>query len=114
MKPGWQRIRWPMNFKDLVAADLDVFLNTDEFADEHTLDGKKIRLIIAADTLNGTPLPHAEGVSLWRKVVYVACSELGYRPNEGGLLELDDQTYVVANVDEQDGMYVITLEANQL
>lgn len=101
-----------MNFKDLVAADLDVFLNTDEFAEDHTLGGKKMRLIIDSDSLNGTPLPHAEGVSLWRKVVYVACSELGYRPNEGGLLELDDQTYTVANVDEQDGMYAITLEAN--
>ncbi|WP_312117943.1 hypothetical protein [Brevibacillus reuszeri] len=101
-----------MSFKDSIAADLDVFLNTDEFADEHILGGKKIRLIIASDTLNGTPLPHAEGVSLWRKVIYVSCVELGYRPNEGGLLDLDDQTYEVVNVDEQAGLYVITLEAN--
>lgn len=97
---------------DFFAHDLTVFLNTDEFAKEHTLDGKTVRLIIDADTLNGTPLPSAEGVSLWRKVIYVACNELGYRPNEGGVLELDDQTYTVANVDEQDGLYAITLEAN--
>lgn len=103
-----------MNLKEIIAADLDVFLNTDEFADEHTLGGKKIRLIIDSDTLNGTPLPHAEGVSLWRKVVYVSCSDLGYRPNEGGLLELDGQTYEVVNVDEQDGLFVITLEANAM
>ncbi|GIO08006.1 hypothetical protein J31TS6_40340 [Brevibacillus reuszeri] len=103
-----------MNLKEIMAADLDVFLNTDEFADEHTLGGKKIRLIIDSDTLNGTPLPHAEGVSLWRKVIYVSCSDLGYRPNEGGLLELDNQTYEVVNVDEQDGLFVITLEANAM
>ncbi|NTU28855.1 hypothetical protein HPY27_01600 [Brevibacillus sp. HB1.1] len=101
-----------MSLKDVILADLDVFLNTDEFADEHILEGKKIRLIIAADTLNGTPLPHAEGVSLWRKVIHVSCTGLGYRPNEGGLMDLDDQMYEVVNVDEQDGFYVITLEAN--
>ena len=101
-----------MNLKEIMASDLDIFLNTEEFADEHMLDGKQIRLVIDSDTLNGHPLPYAEGVSFLRKVVYVNQSELGYRPNEGGTLELDGDTYRVAVVNDEGGMYVITLEAN--
>jgi len=99
-------------FKELAAEDTKVFLNTDEFADVHILDGKEIRLVVDTDTLNGKPLPYAEGVSLSRLIVYVDPLELGYRPQEGQSMHLDGDLYEVMKVGNEQGMYAITLEGN--
>ena len=37
-------------FKDQVAADLDTFINPDEFADEHVLNGDTVKAIIESPT----------------------------------------------------------------
>ena len=37
-------------FKDQVAADLDTFINSDEFADEHDLNGDTVKAIVESPT----------------------------------------------------------------
>ena len=37
-------------FKDQVAADLDVFINSDEFAEEHDLNGMTVRAVVQSPT----------------------------------------------------------------
>ena len=42
-----------MSLKDQVAADLDrVFLNVDDFADEHMIEGQSVICVVNEDTVN--------------------------------------------------------------
>lgn len=99
-------------FKDLMAADVDLFLSLDEFGYIHKFGDKDVRAIIDSDTMNGQPLPYAEGVSLFRKIVYLDPIELGYVPQQGYTVKLDGVIHNIADVADEDGLLKITLEAN--
>ncbi|SFA91629.1 hypothetical protein SAMN05216312_102220 [Cohnella sp. OV330] len=108
-------------FKDVAAADLASFLNPEEFATVHTIDGRDLLVLIETDA-NGRSIPstrgaappsYAEGVSLWHLVFYVDPIELGYRPEEDQNITFDGQLYRVVNVGDEDGLYRITLEASR-
>jgi len=101
------------SFKDVLAQDVDLFLNPDEFADTHTIDGRPVRAVIDENSDNQHPLVYAEGVSLVRKVLFVAPSELGFRPREGMELKVDGALYEVSRCSDEDGVYAIVLEANR-
>lgn len=107
-----------MNLKDTMKADIAAFLNLDEFAEFHVLrgvnqrTGRTIRMVVQDDIANGSPLPYAEGVSLYRKICHIDPEELGYRPTEGMQLFLDDKAHVVTSVEDADGIFKVVMEAN--
>ena len=50
--PGTEPEEKMLTFKDCAAADIDdVFFNTDEFANEHTINGKKLLAVLDENTL---------------------------------------------------------------
>lgn len=107
-----------MNLKDAMKADVQSFLNLNEFADFHSIRGtnqavgRAVRMVVQDDISNGSPLPYAEGVSLYRKICHVDPTELGYIPRREMRLFLDEVEHVITSVENADGILIIIMEAN--
>lgn len=104
------------SFKECIAADVsNVFLNRLEFADTHTVNGKKMAVLVDENELLerdkaklGT---HADGVYKSRRLIYVAKKDFGPRPAVKTVLTLDGRAYRVADCTAEDGILAIELEA---
>lgn len=103
-------------FKDCVAADIsDVFLNLLEFADTHTVNGKKMTVLVDENELlerdKARLGSHADGLYQSRRLIYVAREEFGPRPAIGSMVNLDGRPYKVADCTEEAGVLAIELGA---
>lgn len=116
--PGTDEAEKRLTFKDAVAADIDsVFFNTDEFAEEHTVNGKKLLAVLDENTLidrsahweGGAKQSFDQGLYKADARLYVKIAELGGRPKVSSPLLLDGKKYLVGNVDEESGVYAIEL-----
>lgn len=106
-----------MGFKDIIKADVhNVFLNLEEFADTHTVNGTDMAVLIdnneqiEREKRNNQNM---DGIFTNQRLIYVAASDFGPLPKQGGLLTLDKRTFRVADAIDEDGIYSITLEANR-
>lgn len=102
-------------FKECLAADLPTFLNPDEFADTHMIDGRKMTVMVDENELlerdkarMGT---HLDGIQKARRLIYVSKQEFGPRPSNGRLLSLDGKQYRVKSSTEEAGILAIELGA---
>lgn len=108
-----------MNFKDIIQKDLGTFVNTEEFAEVHNVDGRDIPALIDSDALLERPRQPldlynaANGVFLANITMYVRGTDLEDRPVVGQRLRLDGKIYPVSSCDESAGMLKIVLEVNQ-
>lgn len=106
-----------MSFKDIIASDvLDVFLNLEEFADLHELNGKQMPVQVDANEQierEKRVNQHMDGIYVNQKLIYVPASSFGKLPKQGSVLNFDGKMYKVADAIEEDGIYSITLEANR-
>lgn len=102
-----------MNFKEVAANDLSVFLNFDEFAEEHTINGSKVNAIVDEDLKqrNGD-LAYAEGVYFNDLTLYVASSDVSL-PAIGELMTVDRKRLIVLNASNELGVNVIRLRKNE-
>lgn len=106
-----------MSFKDIIEQDVhQTFLNTAEFSDIHTVNGKEMPVQIDSNEqierekrIN----QHMDGIYKNQKLIYVSATDYGSLPKQGSLLNLDGRTYRVADAIHEDGVYSITLEANR-
>lgn len=96
--------------KDYFVSDMDTFLNQDEFAEIHDINGQNIPCIVDRDVLKQRV---SEGVYSAELVLFVKETDLGYRPVTGQHLRLDNELYLVYDCAENAGMLEITLEANR-
>ena len=104
------------SFKDCVAADIHgVFLNTQEFADTHTIDGRKMDAVVDDDALLERDAArggvHSDGIYKVRRLLYVSRDDYGGRPPSGKRLVLDGREYRVVQADEAAGVLTIEIEA---
>ena len=106
-----------MGFKDIIKADVhNVFLNLEEFADTHTVNGTDMAVLIdnneqiEREKRNNQNM---DGIFTNQRLIYVAASDFGPLPKQGSLLMLDKRTFRVADAIDEDGIYSITLEANR-
>lgn len=104
------------NFKDTVSKDVqNVFLNIDEFADRHELNGRDVVCLIDTDATNpakqsvSNPLT---GVFVNSITIYVKPDDLEHRPVEGERLYVDDKMYFVRTVSSEMGLLVIVAEVH--
>ena len=100
-------------FKDMVEADRDnVFLNLDEFADEHDVDGKIIRVSLQDEQIEegsqGQGLS-ALGLSDSTLVMYAKTEDLNGRKMAGETLYIDDVGYTVITWLEEMGITTVIL-----
>lgn len=106
-----------MGFKDQVNADLDVFLNLDEFAETHNIDGRQVKCIIDLDDLRkfrvNQQAVNFPGVYGSYKTLFVKAADLPNRPVIGQHLKVDGELYLVVECSEPDGMLEVSLEVNE-
>ena len=109
------------DFKDMIAEDMEsVFLNLDEFAETHNLNGQDCICILQSHTAKERFLQDNDHrgygtfgtVSGETLTVFVRREELGYAPSEGKRFDVDGDIYYVSTCTEHMGMLVIGLNAN--
>ncbi|MCT8975499.1 hypothetical protein N4T77_02695 [Clostridium sp. CX1] len=106
-----------MNFKEQLKKDLDIFINVNEFADLHILDGLQIPVIIDSDAFekfsSTEKVENAmQGVFQSTLTIYVKSTDCE-KPNLGYRLQLDGEYYHVIDVFEADGLIKINLMSNE-
>ena len=101
-----------------------VFMNPNEFAEIHTVttytndekrQGQKDRqleMIVEKFTLDGRPIPSAEGVSAHNAIVHIDPKILVYTPRVDQNFYLDFMQYRVTGVSNDTGILKIVLQAN--
>lgn len=99
-----------MSFKDEIAADLDaVFLELDEFAETHRVEGKDITCVIDSDKgqrkSDGTMYDLAQADF----ILMAKTADLPARKEAGSVLNLDGRELNVSEWDEQDGLTIVGL-----
>lgn len=102
--------------RDYFFADTGVFLNLDEFAEMHNIDGHVVPAIIDSDILKIRSQHKSEqydGIYRGEIVIYVKTTDLPFRPVYGQDMTLDGEDYLVKDSSEEMGVLVITLEANE-
>lgn len=97
------------SFKDMVARDaLTVFMNMEEFAEVHEINGRRLRCIIDTNEADTAPSLY-EGVYTLLTTVYVLSSEIR-APAVDEVFTIDNVMFVVKHVSDEDGLIVIKAE----
>ena len=102
-----------MNFKEMVEADNDIFINEDEFAEEHLIDGVPILMSVDSDRLARRMQGDLAGLTYCDLLFFCKASDLGYEPTPGKQLRYDDKYAVIVSVGIFGGLYEIILQFNR-
>lgn len=109
-----------MNFKDVLKEDVyNVFINLDEFGEEHIINGKMAIVVIdddlSDDTVNinlaGEATRGNSGLYNNQKILYISTEDLPGKPKVNSYMEIDGKRHIVTASSIQSGLYKITLEA---
>ncbi|RHD06752.1 MULTISPECIES: hypothetical protein [Lachnospiraceae] len=107
-----------MSFKDQIKQDLsDVFLNLDEFADLHRIEGKEVPVVIDSDMLEklskiGDNRIH--GMDEADMVIMGKASDLPENLDPGRLLNLDGREVIVVTTTSEMGLVQIAVRQNRM
>lgn len=107
-----------MSFKDQIKQDLsDVFLNLDEFADFHRIEGKEVPVVIDSDMLEklskiGDNRIH--GMDEADMVIMGKASDLPENLDPGRLLNLDGREVIVVTTTSEMGLVQIAVRQNRM
>ena len=103
-----------MTFKDCIKSDIaDVFLDTDEFSEIHTINGKQMPAMVdEMEQIEREKRYNQDmnGAFTNQKLIYVSASDYGAAPAQGSRLVFDGTVFLVSDVVEEDGMYSITID----
>ena len=113
-----------LTFKDCAHNDIfDTFLNTDEHAEVHTVDGKEMKVILEDNRIQihsshwegGAKQNFDTGLYDALVIIYIAVEDYGPKPKSGRLIVLDkgtdrQRTYVIKTCEEEDGFYRMTVD----
>lgn len=106
-----------MTFKEIVKNDVrQVFMNTDEFSETHTINGKEMPVQIDSNEQierEKRMNQNMDGIYKNQKLIYVSAEDFGALPKQGAMLNMDGRMYKVEDAIHEDGVYSITLGANR-
>ena len=102
-------------FKEDMFDDVDkTFLEIDEFAETHNVDGKEMLCVLdesEAERRATRSSNEVDGVYKKQKLLFVPRKEFDSVPTAGTrVFKLDGKRHIVKNVAEEGDMYAITLE----
>lgn len=106
-------------FKDAVAADIDtVFFDALEFAEEHSVDGTPMLIVMDENELNdrqahwegGTKQSFDQGLYQADMLIYVKKKDYGPKPKVGKQVKLDKVIYRVLACAEDAGVFEMMLQ----
>ena len=95
--------------KDVIKSDVDLFLNTDEFAEEHKIDGVLIKVVIDAEGLAENQKGTRMAISESTLKFFAKTSDLGKVRLPGQKISFDNKLYIVDAWDENMGMTSVFL-----
>ncbi len=106
-----------MTFKEILRNDAKtVFLNPAEFGEEHTVNGKRMVIIIDGNELTEREKrikSHMDGIYKKQTLIYVHALDFGPLPGIGKPVVIDGSTFIVTDSINEGGVYSLHLEANK-
>ena len=107
-----------MSFKDQIKQDLsDIFLNLDEFADLHRIEGKEVPVVIDSDImakLSKIGDNRIHGMDEADMVIMGKASDLPENLDPGRLLNLDGREVIVVTTTSEMGLVQIAVRRNRM
>lgn len=107
-----------MSFKDQIKQDLsDIFLNLDEFADLHRIEGKEVPVVIDSDImakLSKIGDNRIHGMDEADMVIMGKDSDLPENLDPGRLLNLDGREVIVVTTTSEMGLVQIAVRQNRM
>lgn len=107
-----------MSFKDQIKQDLsDIFLNLDEFADLHRIEGKEVPVVIDSDImakLSKIGDNRIHGIDEADMVIMGKASDLPENLDPGRLLNLDGREVIVVTTTSEMGLVQIAVRQNRM
>lgn len=107
-----------MSFKDQIKQDLsDIFLNLDEFADLHRIEGKVVPAVIDSDImakLSKIGDNRIHGMDEADMVIMGKASDLPENLDPGRLLNLDGREVIVVTTTSEMGLVQIAVRQNRM
>lgn len=107
-----------MSFKDQIKQDLsDIFLNLDEFADLHQIEGKEVPVVIDSDImakLSKIGDNRIHGMDEADMVIMGKASDLPENLDPGRLLNLDGREVIVVTTTSEMGLVQIAVRQNRM
>ena len=95
------------SFKDMVARDREIFINVDEFGDEHDIEGSKINVVLEDEQIED--IDETKALSQATLIMFAKTEELPVYRNQGESLYIDDVGYTVQTWLEEMGITKVTL-----
>lgn len=107
-----------MSFKDQIKQDLsDIFLNLDEFADLHRIEGKEVPVVIDSDImakLSKIGDNRIHGMDEADMIIMGKASDLPENLDPGRLLNLDGREMIVVTTTSEMGLVQIAVRQNRM
>ena len=107
-----------MSFKDQIKQDLsDIFLNLDEFADLHRIEGKEVPVVIDSDImakLSKIGDNRIHGMDEADMVIMGKASDLPENLDPGRLLNLDGREVILVTTTSEMGLVQIAVRQNRM
>lgn len=106
------------SFKELVREDIKrTFLNPEEMGEEHLLNGVRVMVVIDEQELVEREKKY-KGVNgelhMKQLFFYIAAEDFGPLPAPGKIINMDNKDYIITDAANEDGIYSISLEANEV
>lgn len=95
------------SFKDMVARDREIFINVDEFGDEHDIEGFKINVVLEDEQIED--IDETKALSQATLIMFAKTEELPVYRNQGESLYIDNVGYTVQTWLEEMGITKVTL-----
>ncbi len=103
-----------MSFKEQIQQDLDtVFLNLNEFAELHRVEGAEIAVIMDSDKLNNLKQGQILGLVEADVLLMGRASDFPADLEPGRLLNVDGRELIVANSGKDMGLVEVALSQNR-
>lgn len=97
-----------MTFKEMLEEDKNVFLNSDEFGEIHTLNGSEIICIVEDKRKS-----NSKYVSLNKYEVIIYCSSDDISIERGEMVDFDEEQMLVKEMKSEHGISKIGLEVDE-
>ncbi len=99
--------------KDYFSSDLNIFINSDDFAEIHTINKRQLTIIVDNDRLMHRSKKEYDGISVGEILYFVKKSDFRECLEEGTPQVFDGRQMYVFNIREDNGMYEIILTQNR-
>lgn len=110
-----------LGFKDILNRDTDIFINLNEFADVHLINGVAVKCVIdddidRANRAGAKSEAFAEryknGIEYDYTTLYIKASDYGTEPKPNTMIRVDTTSYLIKKVIKRGSIYELDLQNN--